>query len=44
MNVPQLYLAGLDFEFLANRAHDEKSLEYLRELEIIVDKSGKVND
>ncbi len=41
VNVPQLYLAGLDFEFLANRAHDEKSLEYLRELEIIVDKSGK---
>lgn len=41
VNVPQLYLAGLDFEFLANRAHDEKSLEYLRELEIIVDKLGK---
>lgn len=41
VNVPQLYLAGLNFEFLANRAHDEKSLEYLRELEIIVNKSGK---
>ena len=41
VNVPQLYLAGLDFEFLANRAHDEQSLTYLRELKIIVDKSDK---
>ena len=41
VNVPQLYLAGLDFEFLANRAHDEKSLAYLRDLGVIVDEIGK---
>lgn len=41
VHVLSLYLAGLDFEFLANRAHDEKSLLYLRELGVIVDKSEK---
>ena len=41
VHVPNLYLAGLDFEFLANRAHDEHSLTYLRDLEVIVDKSDK---
>src|SRR3989344_455963 len=41
VHVPQLYLAGLDFEFLANRAHDENSLTYLRELGVIVEKLGK---
>lgn len=40
VNRRTLLLAGLDFEFLANKEHDEEAIKYLKKLGVIVDSRG----